>query len=287
MVTVQSPFHAIASHWTWERYIADYIHLFSIVFLFYYFIKTKKCFGISLKSHIIYATIFACRYLDLFYYSEPMYLVFFKIFYILSSAFIILCMIFPLKASYEKRFDTCWLLAIMFSVYLATLIGGRGSWMVFFWTYSQYLEGFAMLPQYIMIYRCAHSSSKSVFFYVLLLGAYRSFYGLHWLHRYFTQPGYVDITSWVGGVVNVIFFLDFIVFCFKKKSIVSCLVLNMDDGANAVKQQIELAITTPASFASEEFAVTASYSSQPGHRYGGEKEVEDLELLVDGKRSPV
>merc|ERR1712118_546507 len=72
--------------------------------------------------------------------------------------------------------------------------------------------------------------------YVLCLGGYRTLYGINWIYKYFFQPSYMDLSSWVSAIVNVIFFCDFLAFkvcC--GGSPLSRLVLTVDEGLRDAK----------------------------------------------------
>ncbi|KAJ8648855.1 hypothetical protein MRB53_001878 [Persea americana] len=45
--------------------------------------------------------------------------------------------------------------------------------------------------------------------YVFLLGAYRAFYILNWIYRYFTEPHYVHWITWISGLVQTLLYADF------------------------------------------------------------------------------
>eukprot|EP01067_Filipodium_phascolosomae_P000073 Filipodium_phascolosomae@DN1056_c0_g1_i1.p1 len=230
-------------HWSIFRYIADYLHLFSVVILILYMVKHSTCKGISLKTQLMYITVFICRYSDLFYFKQILYLVIFKLLYI-SSSILILILMMGLRPTYQKDFDTCWVAPLAFITWVSALLLSDGrTWLDVSWTFSQYFEGFAMLPQYIFSYREGRFNNSLVAAHVLSLGAYRSFYGLNWVYRWWSEPGYADITSWLGGIINIIFFLDFLVFQTKGSSFVSSFVLSVDDHLLDARRQIEMTVS--------------------------------------------
>jgi glucose-6-phosphate-specific signal transduction histidine kinase len=76
-------------------------------------VLTGTCTGVSLLTQILYALVFVTRYLDLFRASgwNNAYNPFFKIFYILSSFYIILLMMKMYPRTREK--ERAWKLALI------------------------------------------------------------------------------------------------------------------------------------------------------------------------------
>jgi len=142
----------LTSHsWNIFRYIGDYLHLFGVFMLLGTLIKNRSCQGISKSTQILYFLIFICRYLDLVDHSQTAYLVFFKVTYILTSI-IVLLIFWKLHHTYERQKDTCSLAVILVPCFTASiLLSNEISFMEMLWTFSQFLEGFAMVPQYIFL----------------------------------------------------------------------------------------------------------------------------------------
>ena len=60
------------------------------------------------------------------------------------------------------------------------------------WQASIYLEAVAILPQLTVIMRTQNIDNLTSN-YIALLGAYRAFYILNWIYRYFTEENYVHV----------------------------------------------------------------------------------------------
>ena len=60
------------------------------------------------------------------------------------------------------------------------------------WQASIYLEAVAILPQLTVIMRTQNIDNLTGN-YIALLGAYRGFYILNWIYRFFTEPRYVHV----------------------------------------------------------------------------------------------
>eukprot|EP00439_Symbiodinium_sp_Y106_P060174 s1143_g8.t2 len=124
-------------------------------------------------------------YLDLLDKTQAFYLVFFKITYIVTSI-IVLAVFYKLDATYERQKDTCSLAAILVPCSVSALLLAE-TYQPFdiLWTFSQFCEGFAMVPQYVFCYRDSSRLSKDVgvTLYVLSMGAYRCFYAANWIYK--------------------------------------------------------------------------------------------------------
>merc|ERR1712039_521083 len=117
------------------------------------------------------------------------------------------------------------------------------------WTLSQFLEGFAMVPQYIFCYRDRVSRDPGVILYVLSLGGYRVFYAANWIYKKILMPHYSDVHSWTGGMIEISFFVDYLLSRCTGCSLLSAFVLRVDENINAIKKSVEMKVlgsSTPA-----------------------------------------
>nr|GMD04448.1 ER lumen protein-retaining receptor A [Ipomoea batatas] len=172
------------------RLAGDMTHLISILVLLLKIYATKSCSGISLKTQELYTIVFLARYLDLFTEFISVYNTIMKIVFIVSTLAIVWCMRFhrTVKRSYDRELDTFrhWIL-IAASFVLALLIHEKFTFLEVFWSFSIYLEAVAILPQLVLLQRSGNVDNLTGQ-YVFFLGAYRSFYILNWIYRYFTEP---------------------------------------------------------------------------------------------------
>ncbi|CAJ1456400.1 unnamed protein product [Effrenium voratum] len=174
--------------WNIFRYIGDYLHLFGVFALLATLAKNRSCAGISRSTQILYFLVFVTRYLDLLDKTQAVYLVFFKITYIVTSI-IVLAIFYKLDASYERRKDTCSLAVILVPVSISAFLLAETYQLVdILWTFSQFCEGFAMVPQYVFCYRDRQAKDLGVTFYVLSMGAYRCFYAANWIYKKVLGP---------------------------------------------------------------------------------------------------
>ena len=198
--------------WNIFRYIGDYLHLFGVFVLLATLAKKRGTTGISRSTQIMYFLVIVTRYLDLLDHNQTAYVVFFKVTYIFTS--VIVLFVFASEAgnqSYERQKDTCGVAVLLLpSITAAMFMTDEHSALELLWTFSQLAEGFAMVPQYIFCYRDRNSRDCFVGLYVICLGGYRVFYAANWIYKKMNLPQYSDIQSWIGGVIEICFFADYL-----------------------------------------------------------------------------
>merc|ERR1719510_2738130 len=145
--------------------------------------------------------------------------------------------------TYERRNDTCNLSVIIFPcITAAILLTNDYSLLEILWTFSEFIEGFAMVPQYIFCYRERAGRDWGTSLYVILLGGYRVFYALNWIYKKIQMPHYSDIQSWIGGIIEITFFLDFLNYRFTGNSMLRSMVLTVDTKINEISDKVELKV---------------------------------------------
>jgi len=120
------------------------------------------------------------------------------------------------------------------------------------------------------------SRELGVLFYIMALGGYRVFYAFNWMYKVAMDPTYSDPQSWLSGIIEILFFSDFLSYQVTGFSILKNAVLNVDDGVNEVvlkaqvkvglKQEVEMNSIIPGE--GQEF--------RQRRRGGGEDEAEPL-----------
>merc|ERR1712190_129349 len=75
------------------------------------------------------------------------------------------------------------------------------------WTASIWLESVAILPQLVLLQQIREVENLTSDF-VGCMGAYRAFYILNWVYRYFAED-YVNYVGWLGGLVQTALYCDF------------------------------------------------------------------------------
>lgn len=198
------------------RFAGDMTHLISILVLLLKIYATKSCSGISLKTQELYALVFLARYLDLFTDFISVYNTIMKIVFIASSLAIVWCMrMHPIvRRSYDKELDTFRHYFIILGCFVfALLIHEKFTFLEVFWAFSIYLEAVAILPQLVLLQRSGNVDNLTGQ-YVFFLGAYRGFYILNWIYRYFTEKHFTKWIACVAGLVQTALYADFFYYYF-------------------------------------------------------------------------
>jgi len=212
-------------------FVGDLLHLTSIVIILLKIYTQKTCRGISLKTQFLYALVFCCRYLDLFYNFSSWYNWVMKIVFIGSSVAIVYLMTKQpaINATYDRKADSfniyyllvpCGVLALCINeVFWSDAKHAAHHHSIFFyiteilWTFSIYLEAVAIVPQLVMVHAVARQQGGFVEAltadYVFTLGGYRAMYLLNWIYRWLTETHYRNWIVWIAGVVQTGIYCDF------------------------------------------------------------------------------
>ncbi|KAI4295303.1 hypothetical protein L6164_035364 [Bauhinia variegata] len=199
------------------RLAGDLTHLLSIVVLLLKIRTTKSCAGISLKTQELYAIVFITRYLDLFTSYRSFYNTVMKLVFLGTSIAIVWYMRYHkvVKQTYNKDQDTFrHYFLVLLCILLALLIPLEFTMIEVFWTFSIYLEAVAILPQLILLQRSRNIDNLTGN-YVFLLGAYRAFYIINWIYRFFTEIHKVRWIPWISGLIQTAFYADFFYYYIK------------------------------------------------------------------------
>lgn len=164
-------------------------------------------------TQILYAIVFCTRYLDIF--TEPSrWNLFFKIFYIISSLYLIAIMQWVFPRTREREIS--WKIgaailggSFILSPFVMLIFERHRSASQWLWDFSTILESVCVLPQLLLLRQTTVPTVINSF-YLLALGLYRFLYLLNWIYRG------VDPTSRSPNAVSVIFgiiqtslFIDF------------------------------------------------------------------------------
>lgn len=235
--------------WNYYRYAADYLHLGGMCFGLICVLLTRSVSGFSKKTQILYQLVYVTRYLDVFTESQFAYLLLFKATF--NSITLLMLLLFTcLHDTYDHVSDSANLVAILLPVASLAFLTAKGSGFVdLCWTFSEFIEAMALVPQYIMCYK-AKQLRPAVALYVLAVGGYRLLYVCNWIYkRYEWAQSYHDYPSWLGGGVECILFIDFFFRLLRHQtfwttdaaqSFLGRFVLGCDDGAGKLSAKIEL-----------------------------------------------
>merc|ERR1719428_648902 len=146
--------------------------------------------------------------------------------------------------TYQRVNDTVSLTFILAPCFIgAFFLTDQYSILEILWTFSEFVEGFAMVPQYVFCYRekgGGRDFGSTLF--IISLGGYRVFYALNWIYKKVQMPGYSDIQSWIGGIIEILFFVDFLNYRFTGNSMLRSMVLKVDEKINEISDKVELKV---------------------------------------------
>lgn len=224
--------------WNTFRYVGDYLHLFGIVVILGIVLSKQSVAGLSRSTQVLYFLVFVCRYLDLLDHTQSTYLTVFKLTYIISSM-VILGLFHFFEQTYQRVNDTCNLSVLIVPCLTASLLlTSDYSISEIAWTFSEFVEGFAMVPQYIFCYREKGQHDMGASLYVMSLGSYRVCYALNWIYKKVLMPHYSDMQSWIGGIIEIMFFVDFLNYRFTGNSMLRTAVLQVDSKINEISDEV-------------------------------------------------
>jgi len=193
------------------------LHVVSFAIILLRMLQLKTCSGLSLKTQILYAVVFTCRYLDLFTNFYSLYNTVLKILFLSCTYYIIYLVLKEptISATYEvdKAKDSFKIeYLIVPSAVLGILTAVDWSPLEVLWTISIYLEAVAILPQLFILLRTGECEALNSH-YIFTLGGYRALYLLNWAYRYFTEEFYASQDGvyivWFSGAVQTLLYLDF------------------------------------------------------------------------------
>ncbi|TDZ44699.1 ER lumen protein-retaining receptor [Colletotrichum trifolii] len=199
--------------WNVFRYMGDVSHLLSKIILMLAIHRNRSAEGVSLITQGLYAVVFCTRYTDLFS-TEAAWNVLFKIFYILSSFYIIGIMQWVFPRSREREIS--WKVgaaavggSLVLSPFMMLIFEKYSGFRVWLWVFSQILESVCVLPQLLLL-RQTTVPTVIDSFYLLALGSYRALYILGWITREFdindNPPSAVSV---IFGIVQTALYVDF------------------------------------------------------------------------------
>ena len=237
-----------AAEYSWNvfRYLGDYLHLVSMLVVGFVLLKNRNCRGLSFKTQLFYFLVFITRYTDLLSSHttthHATYLFLFKIFYIVSSASIVFVMR-KWSATIETNKDTCSYTFVIVPCIVSAMVAllwtsQHKTLSLYLWMFSEFLEAFAMLPQYIFTYRQDAEnkrSDKGIFLFICLVGSYRVLYAANWIYKKIKLgSAYSDTVSWIGGIIEILLFFDFLF----NRDFLRMVVLSVDTKINEITEKI-------------------------------------------------
>lgn len=227
-------------NWNVFRYFGDIFHLIGIILLVGSILHSGSFRGVSIKTVALYLAIFTFRYALSLFRPFEYYLIFFKFFFISSHVYLIHRFLYDQRSTHEQCKDSANLIILLIPCLVITpfLTSDIHSVSETLWTLSEIMEGIAMIPQYVFFYRSGTFGSvpTGVLGFVIFVGLYRILYTFNWVYkRASLGNGYNDWTSWIGGGIEIIFFLDFVSFLIFQFSILKVFILKINEKLNEIE----------------------------------------------------
>lgn len=206
--------------------------------------------GISTKSHILFFVVFTTRFINVVMCEQSVALIVVKV--VLWTITMKIVIILRLRgASFDLK-DTFPVSLLVAPISILTLVLGtysaNDSGLAFevLWMFSNWLEGFAMLPQYIYCYRDRENRSAVVSAYVICMGSYRLLYGLNWIFPLARGEADLDVSSVFSGALGVVLFADYCCFKILDRSPLASICIAVDDDLrDAQELAIDIARGSP------------------------------------------
>ncbi|KAF4965177.1 hypothetical protein FSARC_6995 [Fusarium sarcochroum] len=201
------------SAWNLFRVLGDLSHALSKCILIFAIHRNRSAEGVSLITQILYALVFCTRYLDLFIETVPWNIVF-KIFYIVSSIYILAIMQWIYPRSRER--EIAWKIgavilggSFVLSPFIMLIFESHKGFRPWMWVFSQILESVCVLPQLLLL-RQTTTPTVIDSFYLVALGSYRALYCVNWFIREFEISGKKPNTvSVIFGIIQTALYIDF------------------------------------------------------------------------------
>jgi hypothetical protein len=163
--------------------------------------------------------------------------------------------------NYEEHKDTCPIAVFLVPAFVLSFFLAENAYeplvpMSYYlqevlWTFSEFAEAFAMIPQYVFLYRAEQNERKrhktelkSVDYWIASIGLYRMLYVINWCWKRISNNGGFQLPAMAGGLLQIAFFLDYIVYRFssEEKSFLRQCVLVTDDKVNEVVDTVEMVV---------------------------------------------
>lgn len=211
------------------RLCGDMLHLASILLLLFKLHRSKSCVGVSARMQEMYLIVFVSRYMDLLWSFISVYNTVMKLFFIVSTAYLVYMMRFrpPVSQTYDRAQDN-----FQYEKYClgpALILGliccDEFALSEILWSSSIWLESVAIVPQLVLLQQLQEVENLTSDF-VGAMGAYRAFYILNWVYRYFAED-YVNYVGWIGGLVQTGLYCDFFYYYARSKWYGKQLILPM------------------------------------------------------------
>lgn len=196
---------------------AELTHLFALTVLLYKLYLTKSAKGVSGKTHILYALVFAARYNNDFYATMRNDLAPWNFIFPALTVYILYLIYFQYKNSNDKEKDSCWIGILV--IPCAILASSQRYFNIHsvLWEMSFYLETVTLIPQMVLIHKLEGKMEKHILLYFVLLGSYSGFYSLEWIYEKLVYHNDIHGFTTICSTIETLLFLFFLGYYFLSK----------------------------------------------------------------------
>ncbi|ORY55472.1 ER lumen protein retaining receptor [Pseudomassariella vexata] len=198
--------------WNIFRIMGDLSHILSKCILIFAIHRNRSAEGVSMITQVLYGVVFITRYLDVFTESSAWNL-FFKIFYIFSSIYIVVIMRWLFPRTREK--EIAWKLgaavlggSLVLSPFVMMIFEKNWSLGWWLWDFSEILESVCVVPQLLLLRQTTVPTVINSG-YILTLGSYRALYIPNWILRGIDPTDQAPTVSVIFGIIQTAFYIDF------------------------------------------------------------------------------
>ena len=158
--------------------------------------------------------------MDLLFRYINLYNTVFKLLFILSTAYVIYLIRFqrPYCIGYDAQVDSfnhyliIYPIVIVLTIFFHVSIIKTKYFYDYFWSFSVWLEAFAIIPQLYIVYK-KREVEIITGSYMACLGIYKVFYIMSWIYMYFDKHNLILI-KFIAGVIQIAIYFDYLYFYF-------------------------------------------------------------------------
>ncbi|KAK7984996.1 ER lumen protein retaining receptor [Apiospora saccharicola] len=253
--------------WNIFRILGDCSHLASKCILMYAIHRNRSSEGVSMITQVLYAVVFCARYTDIFH-ENYIWNLFFKIFYILSSFYIIAIMRWRYPRTRER--EIAWKLgagvlggSLLLSPFVMMIFESKWSFSGWLVDFSLILESVCVLPQLLLL-RQTTVPTVIDSGYILALGSYRALYIVNWIWRGLDKNDRSPrATSVIFGIIQTALYVDFAWVYYTRQRV------KLRNGGVVDADDLRHGWLLNKIFGNKRFAETESYDEESAPALGG------------------
>ncbi|KAK6820583.1 ER lumen protein retaining receptor [Apiospora arundinis] len=268
--------------WNIFRILGDCSHLLSKCILIFAIHRNRSSEGVSMITQVLYAVVFCSRYTDIF---NEVYVwnLLFKIFYILSSFYIIAIMRWRYPRTRER--EIAWKLgagvlggSLVLSPFVMLIFDEKYRFSGWLNDFSLVLESVCVLPQLLLL-RQTTVPTVIDSGYILALGSYRALYIVNWIWRWLDKkdrsPRAVSV---IFGIIQTALYVDFAWVYYTRQRV------KLRNGGVVDADDLRRGWLLNKIFGNKRFAETESFDEESAPALGGANGNRGQENATTGSR---